>query len=93
MKKFVPLGFVANLIVILIAYKFLGLVVVLLGSIGIYQLINSKLEGKSKYAENLMFASAYIVAVFAVHKIFGKPEYTFMAALLEIVIFVIFSNI
>jgi hypothetical protein len=75
------------------AYKFLGLVLVLALSIGIYNLVISKYPNKGDLANKMMFGSSNIVGIFAVHTLFGKPEYTLFAAIFEVVFFVIFSTL
>lgn len=92
MKKFIPLGFLFNLILVVIAFNFWGLVLIMLFAIGIYKLVTTKFAGKSELAEKLMFGSAFIVGVFAIHNIFNDIAVTFIAGLIEAVFFFIFSS-
>ncbi len=92
MKKFIPLGFLFNLILVVIAFNFWGLVMVMAVAIGIYKLITAKFAGKSELAEKLMFGSAFLLGIFAIHNIFGDIGVTLIAALIETIFFFIFSS-
>ena len=81
-----------NIILIIAAFKVFGLILVLILSVGIYFLLQAKLDVKKKIPEQAMFAVAYIMGIFAVHSIFGKAEITLMAIIFEFAIFFIFSG-
>lgn len=93
MKKFLVIGFLMNLILIIAAYKLWGIILVLAVSLGVYKFMSTKFPNKSLLNEKLMFSSAYIIGCFAAHSLFGSTEITFFVSLIEAVFFIIFASL
>ena len=91
--KFLILFYLLNIIAVVAAFGFLGLIILLVLSLGAYKVLTAKLEVKKKWPEKVMFLVAYFMGIVAVHNIFGAPELTIIALVLNMAVFMIFLNV
>lgn len=93
MGKFLPIGFLLNIFLIVYAFKVWGLILIIILAIGLYRLVLAKFPNKSAMAEKAMFASGYIMGVFALHSVFDNSLVTAFGAVFEAIFFFIFAAI